>query len=75
VTFFGIFLTPVFFYVIEGFVETPLFSSKRLGRLGQALRDAARVLTLGLPWLPRALGGSRRSTKRSDRGDTSDQPG
>ena len=26
VTLFGIFLTPVFFYVIEGFVEMPLFS-------------------------------------------------
>src|SRR5581483_3378167 len=27
VTLFGIFLTPVFFYVIEGFMELPLFST------------------------------------------------
>ena len=39
VTLFGIFLTPVFFYVIEGFVEMPLFSSERtrLRRPGAAL--------------------------------------
>src|SRR5207302_3298214 len=30
VTLFGIFLTPVFFYVIEGFIDVPLFASKRL---------------------------------------------
>jgi multidrug efflux pump len=29
VTFFGIFLTPVFFYVIQGWKETPLFVSER----------------------------------------------
>src|SRR5206468_3060940 len=32
VTVFGIFLTPVFFYVIESFVESPLFSSARWQR-------------------------------------------
>src|SRR5262245_2936952 len=30
VTFFGLLLTPVFFYVIAGFAETPLFSSERM---------------------------------------------
>ncbi len=38
VTLFGIFLTPVFFYVIEGFVEVPLFSSERALQLGRVLR-------------------------------------
>ena len=37
VTLFGIFLTPVFFYVIEGFVETPLFSSARARQVGKVL--------------------------------------
>src|SRR5208337_4047324 len=35
VTLFGIFLTPVFFYVIEGFIETPLFSSERTRLIGK----------------------------------------
>src|SRR5436309_12790087 len=38
VTFFGIFLTPVFLFVIEGFIETPLFSSRRAQQIGQVLR-------------------------------------
>src|SRR5262249_8423372 len=55
VTLFGIFLTPVFFYVIEGFIEVPLFTSQRARQLGRALRYAALALTLGLPLLPRLL--------------------
>jgi multidrug efflux pump len=55
VTLFGILLTPVFFYVIEGFIDVPLFSSQRARQLSRALRRAAVVLTLGLPWLPRLL--------------------
>jgi predicted RND superfamily exporter protein len=55
VTVFGIFLTPVFFYVIEGFVETPLFSSARARQVGTALRFTLGVLTLGLFWLPGML--------------------
>jgi multidrug efflux pump len=55
VTLFGIFLTPVFFYVIEGFVETPLFSSVRARQLGTVLRFTLGVLTLGLFWLPGLL--------------------
>jgi len=50
VTLFGIFLTPVFFYVIEGFVEDPLFSSRRMRLAGRVLQYALGVLTLGLPW-------------------------
>jgi hypothetical protein len=34
VTLFGIFLTPVFFYVIEWFIDTPLFRSTWMRRLG-----------------------------------------
>jgi multidrug efflux pump len=55
VTLFGIFLTPVFFYVVEWLVETPLFSSAGAHRVGRALRQAAGVATLGLFWLPGLL--------------------
>jgi multidrug efflux pump len=51
VTLFGIFLTPVFFYVIEGFVELPLFATERTRGLRRWLRLFLGVLTLGLPWL------------------------
>src|SRR4051794_6262062 len=64
VTLFGIFLTPVFFYVIEGFVEVPLFS---LGRAHQLRRVAYRtlgVLTLGIIWLPGLLGRAYRRLVR-----------
>jgi multidrug efflux pump len=37
VTLFGIFLTPVFFYVIEWLAETPLFSSPQTQRVSRAL--------------------------------------
>jgi multidrug efflux pump len=50
VTLFGIFLTPVFFYVIAGFAEEPLFSSQRLRMASRGLQYALGVLTLGLPW-------------------------
>ncbi len=67
VTVFGIFLTPVFFYVIEGFVETPLFSSGRLRVLGKVLYYLILLVTLGLPLLPGLLaraGRRRRSVMR-----------
>jgi hypothetical protein len=55
VTLFGIFLTPVFFYVIEGFIDNPLFSSKRAQEVGLVLRHILGTLTLGLFWLPALL--------------------
>jgi hypothetical protein len=55
VTLFGIFLTPVFFYVIAGFVETPLFSSARARAVGDTVRLTLGVFTLGLFWLPGLL--------------------
>ena len=51
VTLFGIFLTPVFFYVIEGFVESPLFSSPRVRLAGKVALYVVGILTLGIPWL------------------------
>jgi multidrug efflux pump len=51
VTLFGIFLTPVFFYVIEGFAETPLFAAARMRIVGKILVYLTIVLTLGIPWL------------------------
>jgi hypothetical protein len=51
VTLFGIFLTPVFFYVIEGFIEVPLFSSQRARQVGRVLLFIVGIGTLGLPWI------------------------
>jgi multidrug efflux pump subunit AcrB len=51
VTLFGIFLTPVFFYVIAGFADAPLFASERVRHAGKALLYIFRVATLGIPWL------------------------
>ena len=51
VTLFGIFLTPVFFYVIEGFVEIPLFHAERTRLVGRILLYTVGILTLGIPWL------------------------
>ncbi|HEX3315332.1 MAG TPA: efflux RND transporter permease subunit, partial [Gemmataceae bacterium] len=48
VTLFGIFLTPVFFYVIAGFREIPIFHSVRWRRFGVAMRFATQLLSLGL---------------------------
>jgi multidrug efflux pump len=56
VTLFGIFLTPVFFYVIAGFIDVPVFSSARANQIGQVLRFVLGVLTLGIFWIPTLLG-------------------
>jgi multidrug efflux pump len=56
VTLFGIFLTPVFFYVIAGFIDQPLFSSERARWIGQFLLFLLGIATLGLFWLPTLLG-------------------
>jgi multidrug efflux pump len=55
VTLFGVFLTPVFFSVVEWFVERPLFSSERAHQVSRVLRVAAGFATLGLFWLPALL--------------------
>jgi multidrug efflux pump len=51
VTVFGIFLTPVFFNVIEWLVERPLFASERMRLAGKVLLHVIGILTLGLFWL------------------------
>jgi multidrug efflux pump len=57
VTLFGIFLTPVFFYVIEWLVERPLFSSERMRLVGKVLLYLVGILTMGLFWIvPLLLG-------------------
>jgi multidrug efflux pump len=56
VTVFGIFLTPVFFYVITGLSELPVFATPRMRRLGSVLVLLLNVLLLGVPvLLPRLL--------------------
>ena len=57
VTLFGIFLTPVFFYVIEGFAESPLFAEARVRLIGRGFIYAANCATLGIPWLLMAMVG------------------
>ncbi len=51
VTLFGIFLTPVFFYVIAGFAEAPLFAAPRMRLVGRMLVYLANIVTLFIPWL------------------------
>ena len=72
VTLFGIFLTPVFFYVIEGAVETGPFSWTRTKKAGRVLRFTLTILTLGLFWLPSVI---RHVVRRSSRTATSGRQG
>jgi multidrug efflux pump len=51
VTLFGIFLTPVFFYVITGIGELSMFSTPRMRRLGFAVVVLLNIVLLGLPAL------------------------
>jgi multidrug efflux pump len=64
VTLFGIFLTPVFFYVIEGLAETPLFHSARARLVGRILLNVLGFLSVGVLWLPPLLGKGRRRFPR-----------
>jgi multidrug efflux pump len=62
VTLFGIFLTPVFFYVIQGLGETPLFRTPAVQRVGSCTLGGLLGLAIGfalaqlgvgrLPWGP-----------------------
>ncbi|MES2790037.1 MAG: efflux RND transporter permease subunit, partial [Planctomycetota bacterium] len=56
VTIFGIFLTPVFFYVIQGLGEKRLFSSPLVQRLGLCVVILLTISIMGIP----ALGISKR---------------
>jgi multidrug efflux pump len=60
VTLFGIFLTPVFFYVIAGFAETPLFAAPRVRFVGSILVYLTRLAMLGVPWLLMEMVGKAR---------------
>jgi multidrug efflux pump subunit AcrB len=51
VTLFGIFLTPVFFYVIDRLGGLPLFQKPSMQLVGRVLLIVLGVLTLGLSWL------------------------
>jgi hydrophobe/amphiphile efflux-1 (HAE1) family protein len=51
VTVFGVFLTPVFFHVIEGIGEAPLFASRGMRIAGFVLLMLLNILFLGLPAL------------------------
>src|SRR5437899_3049303 len=53
VTLFGIFLTPVFFNVIEWCIDNPVFRSERLRQLNQGLRIMLGISTPALAWLVR----------------------
>jgi multidrug efflux pump len=60
VTLFGIFLTPVFFYVIEGFAESPLFAGRGTRLVGTVLLYLVGMMTLGIPWILMWLMGALR---------------
>jgi hypothetical protein len=51
VTLFGIFLTPVFFYVIQGLGESRWLNTPRMRRFGYALAVLLNILLLGTPRL------------------------
>jgi multidrug efflux pump len=51
VTLFGVFLTPVFFYVIDWLSDTRLFASPHMRLAGLVLLHALGILTLGTLWL------------------------
>jgi len=51
VTLFGIFLTPLFFYVVAGFAETPLFAAARMRFVGRMLVHLTNGVTLFIPRL------------------------
>jgi multidrug efflux pump len=51
VTLFGIFLTPVFFYVIQGLGESRLFTTPGMQRFGFGLALLLNIALLGLPAL------------------------
>jgi multidrug efflux pump len=57
VTLFGIFLTPVFFHVIQGLGDAPVFHSARAQRLGFAVWVLLNIALLGLPILLMQLRG------------------
>ena len=73
VTAFGIFLTPVFFYVVDYIGAAPIFSSRTAQRISQAALIAICVAGLGLPYLL-LLGFriSRRSSAARKTGKTPD---
>jgi len=76
VTLFGVFLTPVFFYVIQGFSETKLFAAPRIGC---ASRSGRRLSAGPARCAPSVLGnGDRRlcgSTRRIGGAGNSSAPG
>jgi multidrug efflux pump len=61
VTVFGVFLTPVFFYVIQWFGESPAFSDPLVRRIGAVLYLLLNVAFLGIPILLRQAMRSVRS--------------
>src|SRR5262249_27729891 len=65
VTLFGIFLTPVFFYVIQWFVDPRSSSAAAIRVKRRTLRVALDIATRGLAWLPALVGRRRPRVSRS----------
>jgi multidrug efflux pump len=65
VTLFGIFLTPVFFYVIEWFVDPSPSRAERARAVRRLVRVALGVATLGIFWLPALIAAARRRYSRA----------
>jgi multidrug efflux pump len=61
VTIFGVFLTPVFFFILEWISETSLFAAAPTRAVGKAMLFGVGILTLGMPWwLPVVFGRASR---------------
>jgi multidrug efflux pump subunit AcrB len=75
VTLFGIFLTPVFFYTIQGIGETKMMSSPGMKAFSRVMLILVNVLLLGLPaLLMMALGRSLREKEKQAIADTEAPP-
>jgi hypothetical protein len=64
VTVVGIFLTPVFFYVIQGIGDAPIFNTPSARRIGFILFILLNVALLGLPIVLMQLMGPARHQPR-----------
>jgi hypothetical protein len=65
VTLFGIFLTPVFFYVIEGAIESGPFAWASTRLFGRILSSVLTILTLGIFWWPTIFQHASRRLRRA----------
>jgi multidrug efflux pump len=69
VTLFGIFLTPVFFYVIAGMSEARVSGTTEVRLTRMISLYTLRILTLGIPWLIMQICAGRGGVEETPSGD------